>query len=223
MYKIYKITNRTNMNIYIGSTKETLEKRFRQHVANSKLKKAPILEAIKEFGEKNFYIELIDNALTKEDSKIKETKYIKELSEKGFTLYNIHKNSNISSTFYSYDLITNEVKKYDSMKLLKKHMPAKVSCVLNQTKDKNGYERITCDNKLWSYENNENNWNRLIEKNKNKSNMPNKRKVENVITGEIFNSCREAAKSCGLKNSVSISEACSGRKKTAGGFVWKYI
>ena len=223
MYKIYKITNKINEKIYIGSTSASLEKRFKQHISNSKLKNAPILEAIRTLGEENFEIELIKSVETKEESKFIETEIIKKSINEGLELYNIHKESNISSTFYSYDLITKEIKEYENMNLLSRHSPGKISLILNNSISKDGYKRFTHDGKLWSYINEKDNWEKLIKENSKKGEMPNKRNVENVTTGEVFNSCRDAAKSCGLKNSVSISEACSGRKKTAGGFVWRYI
>lgn len=36
-------------------------------------------------------------------------------------------------------------------------------------------------------------------------------------------SVKAAAKSVGLKNSVSISNACSGKQITSAGYTWKYV
>lgn len=48
-----------------------------------------------------------------------------------------------------------------------------------------------------------------------------KRSVVNVTTGEIFESLKDACKKTGL-DSGNISTCCSGKKKSLGGFVWKY-
>lgn len=47
------------------------------------------------------------------------------------------------------------------------------------------------------------------------------RKVMNIETGEIFNSIVEAANIYG--GARNIQSVCVGRRKTAGGFHWKYI
>ena len=45
------------------------------------------------------------------------------------------------------------------------------------------------------------------------------KKVINITTGEIFNSIKDGAKKYGLIPN-SISQCCSGRYKTSGGFKW---
>ena len=46
--------------------------------------------------------------------------------------------------------------------------------------------------------------------------------VQNIDTGEIYNSLKEAARSCGLKSGATISDCCKGKLKTAGGYHWEY-
>ena len=46
--------------------------------------------------------------------------------------------------------------------------------------------------------------------------------VQNVTTGVTYASAREAAEAYGIPRS-SISRACSGQQKTAGGCVWQYL
>lgn len=58
-------------------------------------------------------------------------------------------------------------------------------------------------------------------KQKLKDNHP-KRKVLNVTTGETFNSIKEASEFYNLK-ATHISRVCRGKRKTTGGFEWKYI
>ncbi|MDR0676683.1 MAG: hypothetical protein LBF97_06555 [Elusimicrobiota bacterium] len=46
--------------------------------------------------------------------------------------------------------------------------------------------------------------------------------VENIDTGEIFNTLKEAAEKYNLKSSAGISQCCNEKQETAGGFHWKY-
>ena len=39
---------------------------------------------------------------------------------------------------------------------------------------------------------------------------------------DVYNSIAEAAKDTGLKSTSGIVEVCKGKRKTAGGFIWKY-
>ena len=48
------------------------------------------------------------------------------------------------------------------------------------------------------------------------------KKVECIETGEIFYSTREAGRQMGV-NSATISLACNGKRKTAGGYRWHFV
>lgn len=47
--------------------------------------------------------------------------------------------------------------------------------------------------------------------------------VLNTDTNTRYESLREAAASCGLKQGDTISLCCAGKQKTAGGYHWKYV
>lgn len=49
------------------------------------------------------------------------------------------------------------------------------------------------------------------------------KKVRCLETGRVFNSMKDARDWASLKNTISISEACNGRKKTAGGYRWEKV
>jgi hypothetical protein len=80
MYKIYKITDNTNNNVYFGSTKTTIEKRLKQHINsyNSYLKnnirKCSSVEIIKN---NDYIIELVENVNEDINHKDREAYYIK--------------------------------------------------------------------------------------------------------------------------------------------------
>ena len=86
---------------------------------------------------------------------------------------------------------------------------------------------------------NANNYSDVNHKNENKQNnsvnnlewLPHKqnvkysqaRKVRCIETGQVFDSCGDAAKWCGLKNHTSIIQCCQGVYKTTGGYHWEYV
>ena len=84
-YKVYKITNRLNGKIYVGQTKQPIEKRFMQHSqANS-----PLGQAMRQCGLENFTIEIIEYCETQAEVNEREKFWIKELNCKLPNGYNI--------------------------------------------------------------------------------------------------------------------------------------
>ena len=59
--RIYKIVNTKTVDIYVGSTIQTLKKRFKGHMSNAKHNKpGKLYDCIREHGVENFSIELIE-------------------------------------------------------------------------------------------------------------------------------------------------------------------
>jgi group I intron endonuclease len=84
---IYKVTNLINNKLYIGITKQSLNKRLNQHFSNN----YPLGKAMKKYGKVNFSIDVLEFANTLEDALKKETHYIKEFNtmienDKGYNL-----------------------------------------------------------------------------------------------------------------------------------------
>lgn len=77
---IYLITNQINGKIYIGQTIQNIKKRFETHAAPGKNRTTVISKAIKKYGKDNFSIEIIDDALSKEELNKKEIFYINSYS-----------------------------------------------------------------------------------------------------------------------------------------------
>lgn len=72
MAYIYKITNLVNGKIYVGKTIYTIERRFKEHLSDSKRGKyenRPLYKAINKYGKDNFIIEAIEKC---EDDKASE-------------------------------------------------------------------------------------------------------------------------------------------------------
>ena len=228
---IYKIINNLNGKIYIGGTvKKNLKERFNEHFAhakkyNSQTEKMKDMRSIPKI---NWSIEKIEDC---EDCKIKERenywikKYKEEFKE---NLYNEKTNSGASTVFYSYDLKTKEIKKYTSFKETNCRF-SKISSILNNLKE-NGSYRISHNNKLWSYINTKENWNKLLEKNKNKKRQ--NRKILCVEKGIIYNSIAEANIDFGVNkkhNSIinclqyNLKKNKNKKKRKAFGYNWEYI
>lgn len=80
-YEVYKILNIVNNKLYIGSTTLGSGKRFKKHVADSLANKDnyPIHQAIKEFGESNFKVDIIEFCNSLDEMNEREAFYIATL------------------------------------------------------------------------------------------------------------------------------------------------
>lgn len=115
---IYKITNKINGKVYIGKTTCCIEKRFREHLNDSKknrYNKRPLYDAINKYGEENFSIEVVETNIPDEEINEKEIFYIKQFNSyvgfKSSNGYNAtlggdsrkYKNINIMAIISDYD------------------------------------------------------------------------------------------------------------------------
>ena len=83
------------------------------------------------------------------------------------------------------------------------------------------------ERRLLSSEKTKERWNSKIERERmisglNKAVEARKRKVLQVETGAVFDSITAAAEAVGLTQSSGIISCCAGKRKTAGGYHWKY-
>lgn len=76
MAVIYKITNRLNGKLYIGQTRQTIEKRFIQHSKAD----SPLGNAMRDCGLDNFTIEVIEECATQDQANDRERFWIKVLN-----------------------------------------------------------------------------------------------------------------------------------------------
>lgn len=75
---IYKITNQLNGKIYVGQTKQSIEKRFIQHSKSA----TPLGRAIQQCGIENFTIEIIERCQIQEQLNGREIFWIRVLNSK---------------------------------------------------------------------------------------------------------------------------------------------
>ncbi|MGL4987833.1 MAG: GIY-YIG nuclease family protein [Paraclostridium sp.] len=223
--KIYKITNTINSIIYVGCTRLDLNKRLSQHFCHSRtVKKQEIHKAMATIGCEFFNIELLAEV---DDVKAAETEnyYIEKFSKESFSLYNKTLKSNIKKEFYSYCLKTNKKEKHFLIDT-KKYNAARVSEMLNEKENVvNGkkYNRFSYKEKLWSYVNDDDNWNKLFNLNKNKKEMCKTRQIRAIESGIVFESQRKANAYFGSNpKSSRIGNAIKKGYKTHG-FHWEYV
>ncbi len=82
---IYKITNRLNGKLYVGQTRQPIEKRFLQHF----YAQTPLGQAMRQCGIENFTIEIIERCETQEQLNEREIFWIRVLNSKQPYGYNI--------------------------------------------------------------------------------------------------------------------------------------
>lgn len=87
---IYKSTNHITGKVYIGQTTQTLEKRVKNHIKESKTdKNRPFMSAINKYGKDNFIFEIIDSATDLEELNDKEIYWINYYNSVSPNGYNI--------------------------------------------------------------------------------------------------------------------------------------
>lgn len=87
---IYKITNDVNEKVYIGKTLRSVEKRWKEHIRDSKrehTESRPLYRAMNKYGVENFHIETLEECSI-ELSEEREAFWIKEYNSFGKNGYN---------------------------------------------------------------------------------------------------------------------------------------
>lgn len=205
---IYKITNKINGKVYIGKTLNSIQKRWREHLNDSKRRryeKRPLYSAINKYGEENFEIEQIE-----------ECSYdiLNERECYWIEYYGSFKNGYNATIggdgkrYLDYELIyktylaTKSIKETAELCNCNRDSVQKILDIYGITKEiriQNGKNQIIKAGHPVA----------KIDKDTNKVIAI----YETVAAAE-----RENPKSKG-----HISDVCKGKRKTAGGYKWKYI
>ena len=209
---IYKITNDINNKIYIGKTEFSIEKRFKEHCADSQKdfkEKRPLYSAMKKYGTEHFHVSLIEETDRPEE---RETYWIKQ-----YNSYSNGYNATLGGdgrTYYDHKQIIKALKENPYPSEIAKLIGCSADLVYSIAKT-----------------------NKIPVKNKSHENLRNRLKKEifaydkdgNFI--QSFESVADAAKWCcslgkctslnsGAKNCIA---ACArGKQKSAYGYIWKY-
>ena len=229
--KVYIITNLINNKKYVGVTKNTVEKRFKQHCQVSINCPNVIDKAIKKYGKENFKIELIEECfnITEDNLLLKETFYIDKYntlidSGNGYNMVRCHKGSLIFSEetkrkmslnhtdingsknpFYGKRHAKETKQKWSEWK--KKYKSGKNHPMYGTLRPENVRDKISLSLKGKYVGKNACHFDNTI------------RKFRNVKTNETFTGCQyDFRKKFGLKQR-SLSGVISGKRKILHGWV----
>ena len=212
MAYIYKITNDINNKCYIGKTEFSIEKRFKEHCHDSlrpQLNKRPLYSAMNKYGTEHFHIELLEETDSPEE---REQYWIERLGSFGSGGYNATLGGD-GTKYIDYDLVVAVYQELQSITDTAKSLDIcvdSVSAILHEKEIevltsaevvRNKYGKITNMYDL------EENYIRSFPS----TNAAAKFMVENGLTG-----CKQTT----IKQ--HIAEVCTGRRKTAAKFKWKY-
>jgi len=224
MYKIYKITNKEHPSeIYVGSSKQTLEKRFRGHVTD---KRSSVYPYIQRDGKENFEITAIDYASTKEETLEKEEFWTIFLKEQGYFLYNKSYGSKLSDEAKRKISIKTKARMKDinnnpfHIKPLRgenhpwfnRHHSKKTKKLISE-KIKERFKDPT-KNPMYGKHH--------TEKTKQKLRKKNGKAVRCIENNKIYESCTVAAKDLNCSAS-EVAKVARGKLKHTKGFHFEYI
>ena len=209
LYSIYKITNLVNGKVYIGQTKGSIEKRWKEHCRKNSFC-SKLRRAIQKYGKNNFSIEQIDHAHNQEELDSKEIFWIKKYNSTEIG-YNIAKGGHITGKQRAVVCLeTNKV--YDSILECCKELdllPGMVGAVCSGRKGSH-------KNLHFAYIDNG------IIQSKRLKKCKEPKKVMCYETGVVYKDCLQASKDLGLSRNA-VSEVAYGRTPTCNGMHFFFI
>lgn len=211
---VYKAENIQNGYVYVGSTTKSIEERKRDHEQKANNGQGyKFQEAISTYGTEAFSWEQIDTASSLDELAQKEKQYILEYNSREDG-YNVDSGGGFKKTVYQYDLKSGKLlKQFDSLDSASNAVNAikqQISrACLSVNKTFGGYR--------WSYEYKEP---FIPEQDKRARTV--KQYDSDGSWIKTFSSVAEASWETNVSKS-SIAKVCRGERKTAGGYVWRYV
>lgn len=223
--KIYKITNIITNQIYVGKTKNSLDKRLKEHIQDAKTHhdNTMLHNAMNKYGYKNFKIDIVEDNIPLKKLNEKEKFYIKKLkAHKRYGNYNLTDGGDGGVTWSK--LTKDEVKEIWNI-LLYASDPIFHSDIAKQYNV--DCSTISAINRGVYWHNSNFNYPLRKTKKHHKHKMfgkenPKSRAVLCVELNKTFESIRLANSFFHVKQS-HIGQCCQGQRKTALGYHWKYI
>lgn len=203
---IYKISNTINSKLYIGKTSNSIEKRWKEHLRDSKKESLvirPLYRAMKKYGTDVFKIELVEE-VSESSVNVREIYWI--------NYYNSFKegyNATLGGDGSSYidrDSVVSTYTELKSMRATSNHLNIDEKTVRKILKE--------CGIKILPKAE--------MQKEKQGKSVAKLNKDTDEIV-ETFSSIKDAAKSVPNASFSHISSVCSGKRKTAYGFKWSFI
>ena len=203
---IYKITNDINNKIYVGKTSDTIDRRFKKHILDSRKErynKRPLYDAMNKYGVEHFHVEQLEECSCDLASE-REIYWINELDS-----YRNGYNATYGGDgkhYTDYNLIYNlwqqglnvkqiqEITKYSGKTI---RIALKENGVTSEQRSIRGRSALSKETEMLNKD------------------------TDEVI--KIFSSVNEAARFLGnVQKSRHIQEVCTGQRKTAYGYKWKF-
>ena len=209
MAYIYKITNDINGKVYIGKTNRSIKERFAEHCKNYSIQnyeKRPLYAAMRKYGVEHFHIEQIEET----DNPEEREKYWIEY----YGSFKYGYNATIGGDgkpYIDYEIVVatyNELHNINKTAQQLHISPDTVSSILHAMNQK-----VLTSNEVCAKEH---------------SKIVNQYSLDGQYIAS-YSSCIEAARSLNRITTTSngasshISDVCRGKRKTAYGFIWKFI
>lgn len=205
MAYIYKIVNDINDKIYIGKTLETIEKRWKIHCHDAKkeyCQNRPLYRAIKKYGLEHFKIEKVEEVTDITILEDRERYWIEYYGSFKYG-YNATKGGD-GRAYLDYDLIYKTWSKgysiQETAQIIGCHEDSVVKVLFLNNVAKKEIQQHSF-------------------KNINKPVCKIDPKTNQIL--KIYSSVRQAERENNIQS--HIPAVCKGKRKTAGGFKWKYL
>ena len=204
MAYIYKIINKKNNKIYIGKTEFSIEKRWKEHLRDSKKNlDRPLYRAMNKYGIEHFHVETVEECSV-EVSEERESFWIKEYNSFGKDGYNATTGGD-GKPYVHRELI---------LLLWLGNMDLKMIASIS------GFSEYTVSKVLKGYG--------VTTKEFYMRSNPNLKPVAMYsLKGEHIKDFKSISDACRAVNSdprhSHIGNVCEGKRKTAHGYKWKYI
>jgi group I intron endonuclease len=205
---IYVITNDINGKQYVGKTNFSLERRFREHISDSKKErcnKRPLYSAMNKYGIEHFHIEQLEEC-SAEGAAEREEYWIAKLNTYGHTGYNATKGGD-GTSYYNYKEVAEKYLELGTVHSVCEFYHCDAKTVRVACKEYN--VKIATQ----------------AEQSRNKLSKPiimiDKETNEPL---KIFPSCSDAGRWCGdRRKSQHIVQVCVGVRNTAYGYKWAWL
>ena len=214
---IYLYINKINGKGYVGKAEDFL-KRKRKHIKTSYNKKSrdynvPFHRAIRKYGIESFEVTILKENLTKDEMNYWEDYYIEtfDLYAKNGKGYNIAKGGTGGNTIEGKT--EEEIKEIYNDEWKQKQSEAKKGKYCGK------------NNSFYGKHHSEETKQKQSEAKKGKNNPRTKRIIQYDKQGNlirIWDYAKQVTEELGI-NHGNIIQCCKGKRKSAGGFVWKYV